>query len=86
MVKYEFGKLSTLGLTSSKKTKKSKQSEFGKRSKLGTSLKKGNPKIKSDISPARALYPFSVFEKVRLPKFGKNMKRKRLNSTKKYRK
>ena len=44
MVKYEFGKLSTLGFTSTKKTKKSKQSEFGKRSKLGTSLKKGNPK------------------------------------------
>jgi hypothetical protein len=86
MVKYEFGKLSTLGIESTKKTKKSKQSEFGKRSKLGTSLKKGNPKIKPDISPAKSQYPFSVFEKYKLPKFGKNTKRKRVNSTKKYRK
>ena len=76
MVKYEFSKLSKLGVTSTKQSKK-KQSEFGKPSKLGTSLKRGNPKIKADITPAKSPYPFSVYEKVRLPKFGKNKKQKK---------
>ena len=80
MVKYEFGKLSSLGVGSYKQTKKrdkKRQYEFGKPSKLTTSLKKGNAKIKADITPAKCAWPVCRYEKERLPKFGKNTKHKK---------